>query len=142
MTMANIKLINAEERPVLIKRTQALTAEEHTNLKIRMELILQYKDGIDSVGLQMEIAYMLSDDDILLEYQALFVMENDEWLDFMKRQPADDEIRKYSGEMFDVALGYARSTISTNTKGTALESLYLPVFDKDKYTKDVNIIKV
>lgn len=142
MTMANLKLINAEERPVLINREKALTMEDRSNLRIRMGLILQYKEGIDSVGLQLDIAYMLSDDDILLEYQALFEVENTEWLDFIKRQPSDDEIRDYSGEMFDMVLGYARSSIAKDTEGTALSELYLPVFNKDQYTKTVNIMKV
>lgn len=141
MTMANLKLINADERPVQIIREKALTKEDRSNLRIRMGLILQYKDGIDSVGLQMDIAYMLSDDDILLEYQALFVVENDEWLDFIRRQPSDDEIRDYSGEMFDMVLGYARSSIAKNTTDTSLAELYLPVFNKDQYTKTVNVVK-
>lgn len=140
--MANIKLLNAEELPVQIYREQPLSPEDFANLRIRLGLILQYKEGIDAVGLQLDIAYMLSDDDILLDYQALFVVENDEWLPFIKKHPSEEDIRKYSGDMFDVVLGYARSTISTNTKGTALESFYLPVFNKEQYTKTVNVIKI
>lgn len=140
--MANIKLINVEERPVRIYREQPLASEDHANLRIRLGLILQYKEAVDAVGLQLDIAYILSGEDILLDYQALFVVENDEWLPFIKKQPSEEEIRKYSGDMFDVVLGYARSTISTNTKGTALESFYLPVFNKEQYTKTVNVIKI
>lgn len=142
MTMANIKLIHAEERPTKLFRKQPLTEEELSSLRIRVGLILQYKDDVDSVGLQLDIAYMLSEDTIVLEYEALFVVENDEWLNFMKTNPSIEEIQKYSGDMFDIALGYARSSIAAKTDGTAFKSLYLPVFNKEQYTKTVFVKKI
>lgn len=140
--MANLKLIHVDERPVKINSLRELTEEDKAALQIRMQLILQYRDESDMVGFQMDIAYIVSESDMILHYQALCVVENDEWLSFMAGNPEEDAIKTYSGEMFDMVLGYARSSIAKNTAGTALSELYLPVFNRDQYTKTVNIVKV
>lgn len=140
--MANLKLIHVDERPVKINSLRELTEEDKATLQIRMQLILQYRDASDAVGLQMDIAYIVSESDVILHYQALFVVENDDWQSFMDGKPDDDTVKAYSGEMFDMVLGYARSSIAKNTVGTALSELYLPVFNREQYTKTVNIVKV
>lgn len=141
-TMANLKLIQVDERPVKINSLRELTEEDKATLQICMQLILQYRDETDMVGLQMDIAYIVSESDLILQYQALCVVENEEWLSFMAGGPDEDTIKTYSGEMFDMVLGYARSSIAKNTVGTALAELYLPVFNREQYTKTVNIVKV
>lgn len=140
--MANLKLIHVDERPVKINSLRELTEEDKATLQIRMQLILQYRDASDMVGLQMDIAYIVSESDMILHYQALCVVENDDWQSFMDGKPDDDTVKAYSGEMFDMVLGYARSSIAKNTTGTALSELYLPVFNREQYTKTVNIVKV
>ena len=140
--MANITMIHVDERPIKMNSLRELSEEDKSSLHIRMQLILQYREGSDAVGLQVEIAYVVSGSDILLQYQALYVVNNDEWQSFLASKPGKDAIKSYSGEMFDMVLGYARSSIAKNTVGTELSALYLPVFKKEEYTKTVNVVKV
>lgn len=138
--MESIKLLHVEEKPILVNTVKTLLPEDFKKVKIRLGLLLQYRIGLNMLGLQIDITYISDESEELMHYQALFTVEDEEWLSFLETQPVNIQISEYSCKMFDMALGYARSSISKKLQGTSIASLYLPVFKPEDYTKHIGVV--
>lgn len=140
--MESVKLLHVEEKPVLVNTVRNLSSEDLEKMKIGVGLLLQYKTDLNLLGLQMDITYVTDESEELMHYQALFTVEDNGWLRFLKTQPDKDKIREYSCKMFDMALGYARSSISKKLQDTSMAPLYLPLLNPEDYAKHIGVICV
>ena len=129
------------EQPLKYDEAVIITPEVLQNIEIKFSLILKYKENVDYVGVQLDVAYVHEDKQILT-YSTLLTIFDTEWLNFLKGNPNEDAIREYALPWFDYAFNFTRGALAVRAKGTKVERLFLPMFDTTASKQFILIDKV
>ena len=120
-----------------------LSQEILSDIRIIFDPILSYREGINTVGLQLTVNYLFKSTPIL-SYGVSMTVAIDEYIqaqakgttieEFMK----DEEIRV---QLFDLVKGFLRGCMAIRAKHTPVAKLFLPVFDSSNMAKQIKIMQ-
>lgn len=119
-------------------------AKQEVKLGVNINPVLKYKDGVDVVGCQMKIVYLLDEKQVML-YSGVLSIWVEGWLDFLSKNPDDTNKVAFSAEAWKEALSFVRGVIyaKAQAQGQGLIAQHLlPPIEMDKFLKAVRVEKV
>lgn len=119
-------------------------AKQEVKLGVNINPVLKYKDGVDVVGCQMKIVYLLDEKQVML-YSGVLSIWVEGWLDFLSTNPDDTNKVAFSAEAWKEALSFVRGVIyaKAQAQGQGLIAQHLlPPIEMDKFLKAVRLEKV
>lgn len=129
------------QRPLEYNKDIELTPEVLQDININFALQLKFRNQTDFVGVQVDLMYTHQQHKILV-YSILLTLQDSMWMDFMKDQPNEEQIREYALPWFDYTFDFMRGALAANTINTPVEKLYLPPIDINSCKKFIKIEEV
>ena len=142
MTMEhNFVLTRFMQRPLEYNKEVELTPEVLQDININFSLQLKFRKQTDLVGVQVDLMYAHQQYKILV-YSILLTLQDFMWMDFMKNQPNEEQIREYASLWFDYAFDFMRGALAANANNTLVEKLFLPPIDINSCKEFIKIKEV
>lgn len=144
--MANVHIWNYNEGEFIISGDIKVEEQVKQEVKLGVNInpVLKYKDGVDVVGCQMKIIYLLDEKQVML-YSGVLSIWVEGWLDFLATNPDDPQKVAFSADAWKEALSFVRGVIYAKAQAQGQELIarhLLPPIEMGKFLEAVRVEKV
>lgn len=139
--MGKVQIWNYNESEFIISGDIKVDNQQEVKLGVNINPVLKYKDGIDVVGCQMKIIYLLDEKQVLL-YSGILSIWVEGWQGFLSTNPEDAAKIAYTTDAWKEALGFVRGVIYARAKAEGQELVaqhLLPPIEMDKFMGAIRI---
>lgn len=126
-----MRIVSYTEGRFIVSKDVETGITRDTYINVNIAPVLKYREDDDVVGAQLNIDYIDGDKSVML--LGIVVSIHVEDIHKILKDTDEIKVKQRLKPVWELALGVARGVLIEKTKGTVLESHFLPIVDLDKF---------